>query len=60
MFTFIKVNQSAYETVMKVKVVVYKKKNISQSLYWPGTFESFSGFPGTNALFLTGWQSNIV
>ena len=53
-FTFINVDQSAGETVMKVKVVY--KKIIPQSLYLPGTFESFFGFPGTNTLFLTGLQ----
>ena len=57
MFTFINVNQSACETIMKVKVIVYKK-NISKSLYLPGTFEFFSGFPGTNTLFLTGLTSD--
>ena len=33
---------------------VHRAKQNSQSLYFPGTFWSIFGFPGTNALFLTG------
>ena len=45
---------------MEVKVVAYKKNYISQSLYLPGTLESFSGFPGRNALILTARYTGSV
>ena len=42
--TFVNVNQNACETVIEVKLY-YTKKNIFQSLYLPGTFESFFWLP---------------
>ena len=51
--TFVNVNQSACETVIEVKVVIYKQF-FSRVYICQALSSLFSGFPGRNALFLTG------